>query len=124
MAKQFQWFGSGMALVGVATLCVACGSGSKEAPSSSVSSASSTPAAPAPTNKGVIKPPPKAYTPGGNAADGQRALEMEGYTVVIQNGGGDPGHRNPLSTCRIVSVDGLRGDTPPANSTVYMTVAC
>jgi len=124
MSERFRWVGSSIAIAGLAVACVACGSGSKDAPSSSTASATSDPAVPSPTNKGLIKPPPKAYTPGGNAADGQRALESEGYTVVIQNGGGDPGHRNPLSTCRIVSVDGLRGDTPPANSTVYMTVAC
>lgn len=124
MAEQFRRMGGGIALAAVALLGAACGSGSKEAPSSSTAAPSSAPAQPSPTNKGVIKPPPKAYTPGGNAADGQRALESEGYTVVIQNGGGDPGHRNPLSTCKILSVDGLRGDTPPANSTVYMTVGC
>jgi hypothetical protein len=35
-----------------------------------------------------------------------------------------PGHRNPLSQCKVASVDGMRGDHPPANTTVYLTVAC
>mgnify|MGYP003611088565 CR=1 FL=1 len=100
----------------------ACSAPAKEAPVST-SPTSSAPK-PSPTNKGIAKMPPQAFNPSGNAADGVLALESQGYTVVIQNGGGDPGHRNPLSQCKIASVDGLRGDAPPANTTVYLTVSC
>ena len=115
-------------LLAVALLASACGSGSKqEAPASSPAAGSpaGSPAAPVtPTEKIAVKMPKQSFNANGNAADGILALESQGYNVVVQNGGGDPGHRNPLSQCRIASVDGLRGDTPPANTTVYLTVAC
>ncbi len=107
-------------LVAVALVSAACGA-SKEAPPTAPSGSSARPSA---TEKGVIKAPKQAFNPNGNAADGIAALESQGYTVVVQNGGGDPGKRNPLSQCRIAGVDGLRGDTPPENTTVYLTVAC
>lgn len=108
-------------LVAVALLSAACGA-SKEAPPTAPSASST--ARPSATEKGVVKAPKQAFNPNGNAADGIAALESQGYTVVVQNGGGDPGKRNPLSQCRIAGVDGLRGDTPPENTTVYLTVAC
>ena len=110
-------------LVAVAVLSAACGSAPREA-SPGPASASSAPAVLSPTEKAVIKMPRQSFNPNGNAADGILALESQGYSVVVQNGGGDPGKRNPLSQCRIAGVDGLRGDSPPANTTVYLTVAC
>ena len=104
----------------VATISAGCGSGTKEAPPPSAPAG--VPTAPASKQLG---PSPRAFNPNGSAEDGKAALESQGYSVVIQNsGGGDPGKRNPLSQCRITSVDGLRGDAPPANTTVYLTVAC
>jgi hypothetical protein len=104
----------------VATMSAGCGSSTKEAPPPSAPVGVPT----APASK-QLAPPPQAFNPNGNAEDGKAALESQGYSVVIQNsGGGDPGKRNPLSQCRITSVDGLRGDAPPPNTTVYLTVAC
>jgi hypothetical protein len=106
-------------IAGTAALSAGCSSGTKEAPPSAVV------IPPSPAEKGVLGgAPPRAYSPGMNAADAISALESEGYTVVVQTGSGDPGRRNPLSQCKVASADGLRGDTPPANTTVYLTVAC
>ena len=106
-------------IAGTSALSAGCSSSTKEAPPSAVV----TP--PSPTEKGVLGgAPPRAYSPGMNAADAISALESEGYNVVVQTGSGDPGHRNPLSQCRVSSADGMRGDHPPANTTVYLTVAC
>lgn len=112
----------GAVLIAAAIVVAGCASGSREAPPAAP--AGSPAAAPSPTQKGVIRMPKQAFNPNGNATDGVLALESQGYTVVVQNGGGDPGRRNPLSQCRIAGVDGLRGDAPPANTTVYLTVAC
>jgi hypothetical protein len=71
----------------------------------------------------VINMPPRAYSPGMNAADGIRALESEGYTVSINWGGGR--QDQPLSMCRIGGVDGLRGSGAVTSGTnVYVTVVC
>ncbi len=67
--------------------------------------------------------PPKAFNQNQNAADGMLALESQGYIVQLNNGGGYAADR-PLSTCKITGVDGLRGDHPPPNTTVYLTVSC
>jgi hypothetical protein len=45
-------------------------------------------------------------------------------SLTLVAGVGNPGHRNPLSQCKVASADGMRGDHPPANTTVYLTVAC
>lgn len=107
-----------VAVVGAVGLSAGCGQSGKESPSST----SSKPA-PSPTEKGAIEMPPRAFNPNMNAADGMLALESEGYIVRLNEGGGYSGDR-PLSACKILSVDGLRGDTPPANTTVYLTVSC
>ena len=104
-------------IVGTAVLSAGCGSPAKEAPPSSA-------VLPSPAEKGLRGVPPQAFNPNMNAADAIVALQSEGYNVVVQTGSGDPGHRNPLSQCRVAGVDGMRGDTPPANTTVYLTVAC
>lgn len=103
--------------VGIAALSAGCGSPAKEAPPSSA-------VLPSPAEKGLRGIPPQAFNPSMNAADAIVALQSEGYNVVVQTGSGDPGHRNPLSQCRVAGVDGMRGDTPPSNTTVYLTVAC
>lgn len=108
----------GMAvIVGTAVLSAGCSSPAKEAPPSSA-------VLPSPAEKGLRGVPPQAFNPNMNAADAIVALQSEGYNVVVQTGSGDPGRRNPLSQCRVAGVDGMRGDTPPANTTVYLTVAC
>ena len=105
-------FLAGMAvIVGTATLSAGCGSPAKEAPPSSA-------VLPAPAEKGLRGIPPQAFNPNMNAADAIVALQSEGYNVVVQNG------MPPLSQCRVSSADGMRGDHPPANTTVYLTVAC
>lgn len=104
-------------ITGTAVLSAGCGSPAKEAPLSSA-------VLPSPAEKGLRGVPPQAFNPNMNAADAIVALQSEGYNVVVQSGSGDPGHRNPLSQCRVGSVDGMRGDHPPANTTVYLTVAC
>lgn len=111
-------FLAGMAvIIGTAVLSAGCGSPAKEAPPSSA-------VLPSPAEKGLRGVPPQAFNPNMNAADAIIALQSEGYNVVVQNGSGDPGRRNPLSQCRVAGVDGMRGDTSPANTTVYLTVAC
>jgi hypothetical protein len=108
----------GMAMiVGTTALSAGCSSPAKEAPPSSA-------VVPSPTEKSLRGVPPQAFNPNMNAADAIVALQSEGYSVVVQTGSGDPGRRNPLSQCRVAGVDGMRGDTPPANTTVYLTVAC
>ena len=108
----------GMAMiVGTTALSAGCSSPAKESPPSSA-------VVPSPTEKSLRGVPPQAFNPNMNAADAIVALQSEGYSVVVQTGSGDPGHRNPLSQCRVAGVDGMRGDTPPANTTVYLTVAC
>ncbi len=108
----------GCTAIGAAvSLSAGCGHSSKESPSTT-----SKPA-PSPTEKGAIEIPKQAFNPNMNAADGMLALESEGYIVQLNSGGGYTGDR-PLSACKILSVDGLRGDTPPANTTVYLTVSC
>jgi hypothetical protein len=87
------------------------------------STTSSSAPAPSPTEKGVVIMPPKAFSPNLNAADGVLALQSQGYIVQLNNGGGYSADR-PLSACKITGVDGLRGDHPPANTTVYLTVSC
>ena len=104
-------------IVGAAALSAGCSSPAKEAPPSSA-------VIPSPAEKGLRGVPPQAFNPNMNAADAIVALQSEGYNVVVQTGSGDPGHRNPLSQCKVASVDGMRGDAPPANTTVYLTVAC
>ena len=116
--RPFAFAAGVLVVVGAAAVSAGCGSNAKEAPPSSVV----TP--PSPTEKGIVGAPPRAFSPGMNAADAISALESEGYTVSVQTGSGDPGHRNPLSQCKIGSIDGLRGDHPPANTTVYLTVNC
>ena len=110
----------GAVLVGIGMLSAGCSSSSKETPTTTTSSK---PAAPSPTEKGVLPPPPQAFNPNMNAADGKSALEREGYSVQLNAGSGYSADR-PLSNCTITGVDGLRGDHPPANTTVYLTVSC
>ncbi len=107
-----------LVMVSAVAVSAGCGNSAKEAPSSSVVTQ------PSPAEKGIAGVPPRAFSPGMNAADAIIALESEGYTVSVQAGSGDPGHRNPLSQCKVGGVDGLRGDHPPANTTVYLTVNC
>lgn len=109
------------AIVAIVGLSAGCGQSSKESPSSTTSTTSSAPA-PSPTEKGVIAPPPRAFNQNQNAADGILALQSQGYLVQTQIGDGDK--NSPLSACRITGVDGLRGDHPPANTTVFLTLSC
>ncbi len=110
----------GAALIGAGAVTAGCSSSNKEpAPSSTSSSAAPV----TPTEKGVVIMPPKAFNQNMNAADGVLALESEGYTVQFNSGGGYAADR-PLSACKITGVDGLRGDHPPANTTVYLTLSC
>lgn len=102
----------------VVGLSAGCGKSAEQAPAPSVQNP------PAPTEKGVIGGlPPRSFNQGGNAADGILALESEGYSVRINWGGGR--QDQPLSMCRIGSVDGLRGSgaVQPGTS-VYVTVIC
>ncbi|MBB3601727.1 hypothetical protein FHT40_001360 [Mycolicibacterium sp. BK556] len=111
-----------VAIVGVVGLSAGCGQSSKESPSSTTSSTSSKPA-PSPTEKGVIQMPPRAFNQNQSAADGMLALQSQGYNVQLNFAAGS-GTDRPLSQCKITSVDGLRGDNPPANTTVFLTVDC
>ena len=108
-------------------MAAGCSKSSQETPttSSSPSSGSSTGAnAPQPTEKGIIgNLPPRAFNPNMNAADGIMALQSEGYHVQINWGGGR--QDQPLSMCRIGSVDGLRGSgAANPGTSVYVTVIC
>lgn len=107
-----------VAVVGAVGLSAGCGQSGKESPSSTTSKP-----APSPTEKGAIQMPPRSFNQNDNAADGILALESQGYIVQLNNGGGYAADR-PLSACKITSVDGLRGDHPPTNTTVYLTLSC
>lgn len=102
-------------LASVAVLIAGCSTATKEAPPSSTAPAVS------PTEK-AINTPPKGFSQTMNAADGKAALENQGYSVQINWGIGR--QDRPLSSCNIASVDGLRGDSPPMGTTVYLTVTC
>ncbi len=111
---------SGVTLIGAGALTAGCSSSNKEQAPSSTSSA----AAPVtPTEKGVIIMPPKAFNQNQNAADAMLALESQGYIVQINNGGNYTS-QSVLSACKITDVDGLKGSTPPPNTTVYLTLSC
>ena len=112
-----------LGVAGIAAAAAGCSTGAKEeTPPASSKPASSKPAVVSPTEKGVFSTPPRAFNQGMNAADGKSALESEGYNVQITWGLGR--QDQPLSTCTISSVDGLRGNNPPDNTTVYLTVNC
>jgi hypothetical protein len=115
--RSFVFLAGAAVIAGTTALSAGCSSPAKEAPPSSA-------VLPAPAEKGLRGVPPQAFNPNMNAADAIVALQSEGYNVVVQTGSGDPGHRNPLSQCKVSGVDGMRGDHPPANTTVYLTVAC
>jgi hypothetical protein len=108
-------------VVGVVGLSAGCGQSSKEGPSSTTSTSSAP--APSPTEKGVIQMPPRAFNQNQNAADGMLALQSQGYDVQLNFAAGS-GTDRPLSECKITGVDGLRGDHPPANTTVFLTLSC
>ena len=92
-----------LGVAGIAAAAAGCSTGAKEE-------------APPASSK------PASSKPGMNAADGKSALESEGYNVQITWGLGR--QDQPLSSCTISSVDGLRGNNPPDNTTVYLTVNC
>ena len=108
---------SALVVVGMGAVTVACSSSTKPVPENSA------PAVVQPTEKGAVKPPPRAFNQNMNAADGIAALESEGYNVEINWGGGRQDQN--LSLCRIGGVDGLRGSgaVKPGTS-VYVTVVC
>jgi hypothetical protein len=108
-------------VVGAVGLSAGCGQSSKEGPSSTTSTSSAP--APSPTEKGVIQMPPRAFNQNQNAADGMLALQSQGYDVQLNFAAGS-GTDRPLSECKITGVDGLRGDHPPANTTVFLTLSC
>lgn len=110
-------------VVAAVGLSAGCGQSSKESPSSTTSATSSTSKpAPSPTEKGILPMPPRAFNQNQNAADGILALQSQGYLVQTQIGDGDK--NSPLSACKISGVDGLRGDSPPPNTTVFLTLSC
>ncbi|PND57328.1 hypothetical protein CRM90_12285 [Mycobacterium sp. ENV421] len=124
MSRQLTLAGGFLAIVAVAGLSAGCGQSSKESPSSTTSSSASTSKpAPSPTEKGVIQMPPRAFNQNQNAADGMLALQSQGYNVQYNFSAGS-GSDRPLSECKITGVDGLQGDHPPANTTVYLTISC
>ena len=110
-----------VAVVAAVGLSAGCGQSSKESPSSTTSTTSKP--APSPVEKGVIQMPPRAFNQNQNAADGMLALQSQGYNVQFNIAAGS-GTDRPLSECKITGVDGLRGDHPPANTTVYLTISC
>ncbi len=110
-----------VAVVAAVGLSAGCGQSSKESPSSTTSATSKP--APSPVEKGVIQMPPRAFNQNQNAADGMLALQSQGYNVQFNFSAGS-GSDRPLSECKITGVDGLQGDHPPANTTVYLTVSC
>lgn len=124
VSRQLTLAGGFLAIVAVAGLSAGCGQSSKESPSSTTSSSASTSKpAPSPTEKGVLPAmPPRAFNQNQNAADGILALQSNGYTVQVNIGDGDK--NSPLSACKITGVDGLRGDAPPPNTTVFLTLSC
>ena len=107
-------------VVAAVGLCAGCGQSSKESPSSTTPTTSAP--APSPVEKGIIQMPPRAFNQNQSAADGVLALQSQGYLVQINIGDGDKA--SPLSACKITGVDGLRGDHPPANTTVFLTISC
>ncbi|WP_445168431.1 hypothetical protein ACTXG7_03305 [Mycolicibacterium sp. Dal123E01] len=109
-----------VAIAAAVGLSAGCGQSSKESPSSTTSSSSKP--APSPTEKGILPMPPRAFNQNQNAADGILALQSNGYLVQVNIGDGDK--NSPLSACRITGVDGLRGNNPPANTTVFLTLSC
>jgi hypothetical protein len=66
--------------------------------------------------------PPRAFNQNQNAADGILALQSNGYLVQVNIGDGDK--NSSLSSCKITGIDGLRGDSPPPNTTVFLTLSC
>ncbi|GAY18104.1 hypothetical protein [Mycobacterium sp. shizuoka-1] len=110
-----------VAVVAAVGLCAGCGQSAKESPSSTTATTSAP--APSPVEKGVIQMPPRAFNQNQNAADGMLALQSQGYNVQLNFSAGS-GTDRALSECTITSVDGLRGDHPPANTTVFLTVSC
>ena len=86
-------------------------------------SAKPAPSAPPPVEapNSKMPAPPPAFSQHQNAADGKAALEHEGYSVQL-NLTGDSSE--PLSRCSISGVHGLSGNPAPANTTVYLDVAC
>ena len=110
-----------VAVVAAVGLSAGCGQSSKESPSSTTSTTSKP--APSPTEKGVTQMPPQAFNQNQNAADGMLALQSQGDNVQFNYSAGS-GTDRPLSECKITGVDGLRGDHPPANTTVFLTVSC
>jgi hypothetical protein len=109
-----------VAVVAAVGLSAGCGQSSKESPSSTTSKPSAP--APSPTEKGIIQMPPRAFNQNQNASDGILALQSQGYLVQVNIGDGDK--NSALSSCKISGVDGLRGDNPPANTTVFLTLSC
>ncbi|GAA2801851.1 MULTISPECIES: hypothetical protein [Mycolicibacterium] len=122
VSRQLALAGGLLTIVAVAGLSAGCGQSSKESPSSTTSSSAST-SKPVPTEKGIIQMPPRAFNQNQNAADGALALQSQGYNVQYNFSAGS-GTDRPLSECKITSVDGLRGDHPPANTTVFLTIDC
>lgn len=110
-----------VAVVAAVGLSAGCGQSAKESPSSTTATTSKP--APSPTEKGVIQMPPRAFNQNQNAADGMLALQSQGYNVQYNFSAGS-GTDRPLSQCTITGVDGLRGDHPPANTTVFLTISC
>ncbi len=110
-------------MIGAVGLSAACGQSSDESPATTTSGGASTgKPAPSPTEKGIVQMPPRAFNQNQNAADGVLALQSQGYLVQINIGDGDK--NSALSACKITGVDGLRGDHPPADTTVFLTVSC
>lgn len=108
------------AVVAAVGLSAGCGQSSKESPSTTTSATSKP--APSPSEKGILQMPPRAFNQNQNAADGILALQSNGYLVQVNIGDGDK--NSPLSSCKISGVDGLRGDAPPPNTTVFLTLSC
>lgn len=122
-ARMITVVAGGATLLGVGAAAVGCSSSTKEQTPSSTTTTSTSAAAPVPSEKGVINMPPKAFNQNQNAADAILALQSQGYLVQINNGGNYSG-QSVLSACRITAVDGLKGATPPPNTTVYLTLSC
>jgi hypothetical protein len=108
-------------IVAAVGLSAGCGQSAKESPSTTTATTSKP--APSPVEKGVIEMPPRAFNQNQNAADGMLALQSQGYNVQFNIAAGNANDR-PLSECKITGVDGLRGDHPPSNTTVYLTISC
>ena len=123
ISRQLTLAGGFLAIIAVAGLSAGCGQSAKESPTSTTaSSAETSKPAPSPTEKGILQMPPRAFNQNQNAADGILALQTQGYLVQVNIGDGDK--NSTLSSCKIIGVDGLRGDHPPANTTVYLTLSC